>query len=372
MSYKVAQGLDRGEAIRLHEFPKWRSRVAGLLLVCVSALISLLLVEAYFRVFDPQPIVPRYVETSEYGIRKNIANVRGEMIVPEYRHNVTTNSQGFRGTKEYSVEKPSGVYRVIVLGDSVTLGHGVEDDQTYAAVLERELSKTRPTEVINMGVSGFGTAEELIQLQHIGLAYQPNLIVLGYFPNDPHNNVVSKLYAVQDGKLIRNNETFVPAIFIRDRLYAIPGYSYLCQHSHLVNFVRNRFSAFFADQLAQQNRLNEKTTSTLSTQESQLTSMLLDEFISEAATRHLSMVILNIPLISDGEIVTNLPADPLERNESVFVINVARDIYGSEPLQLLSYEKDSHPKPFAHALIGEKLAEFVRLQLDREKLDDRK
>src|SRR5262245_27985866 len=99
------------------------------LLTCVSLLFSFLIAEAYFRVLDPQPIIPRYVETSDYGIRKNIANVHGEIVVREYRHGFTTNSQGFRGTKEYAIAKPPGVYRVIVLGDSVTVGHGVEDHE---------------------------------------------------------------------------------------------------------------------------------------------------------------------------------------------------------------------------------------------------
>jgi hypothetical protein len=204
-------------------------------------------------------------------------------------------------------------------------------------------------------------------LQHLGLTYQPDLIVLGYFPNDPFNNVVSKLYTVRDGKLIRNQEDFVPAIFIRDRLYAIPGYSFLCQHSHLVNFVRNRFSAFFSEQLTQQNRLNEKTTGTLSTQELELTSLLLNEMISEAGRRRVPLVTLNIPLISEGEVVANLPSDRLAGDQSSYVVDVARDIYGLERLDLLSYEKDCHPKPFAHRLIGEKLAEFVRANILRDR-----
>jgi hypothetical protein len=88
------------------------------------------------------------------------------MISPgKWKHSFNTNSQGFRGTKEYSLKKPDNKYRIIVLGDSVTIGHGVEDDETYSAVLERELSKIKPTEVINMAVSGFGNAEELIQLR---------------------------------------------------------------------------------------------------------------------------------------------------------------------------------------------------------------
>src|SRR5574341_82819 len=202
--------------------------------VGVSLACGLLVAEEALRLFAPQPIIPRYVETGPYGIRRNIAHVRGEMIVPEYRHRFATNSAGFRGIKEYAPTKPAGTYPSIVLGESVALGHGVGDEETFAALLEQDLNRNRPTEVLNLGVSGFGTAEELIQLRHVGLAYQPDLVVLAYFPNDPYNNVVSRLFNVVDGALVPDHPGFAPALYIRDRLYSLPGWSFLCQHSHLV------------------------------------------------------------------------------------------------------------------------------------------
>jgi hypothetical protein len=79
---------------------------ANVLLVGFSFLFALGAAEIGFRVLSPQAIVPRYVETSPYGIRQNIPQVRGEMITPEYRHGFSTNSQGMRGVREYVVEKP--------------------------------------------------------------------------------------------------------------------------------------------------------------------------------------------------------------------------------------------------------------------------
>lgn len=334
------------------------------LLITASLLLCAGVGEIYFRIVDPQSIIPRYVESSSYGIRKNIGNVRGEMIVPEYRHHFRTNSQGFRGTKEYSVLKPAGLFRVLALGDSVTLGHGVEDEETFSAVLEQTLSQFRPTEVINMGVSGFGTAEELIQLREVGLRYEPDLVVLAYFVNDPYNNMVAKLFSVNEGKLTHVQEAFVPAIFIRDRLYSIPGYSFLCQHSHLVNFVRNRFSGFFIDRLAQQNQISSQTSRTITPSEAELTGLLLNEVRSELQSRHIPLIVLNVPLVKDGELISNLPIDRMTYGPPYsFVADVGKEIYPLYPLAQLAYEKDAHPKPLAHRLIGEELARFIQAKI---------
>lgn len=333
----------------------------NVLLLSMSVLVAVGVGELYFRLFDPQSIIPRYVETSPYGIRKNIANVRGMMLVPEYRHGFSTNSQGFRGTTEYSVPKPTGVYRILVLGDSVTLGHGVEDEATFSSHIERQLSAHRRTEVINMGVSGFGTAEELIQLRNIGWQYDPDLVILTYFPNDPYNNVVSQLFSVTDGKLIQKKETFVPAIYIRDRLYAIPGYSFLCQNSHLVNFIRNRASGFFIGQLAQQNSISSQTSQVLSQPEEELTMLLMDEMMREVEQHRVPLLILNIPVVSKGNIISNFPGKRIREHASnVHIMDVNDTIYSRHGLSELSYEKDSHPRPFAHELIGKEVADFIQ------------
>lgn len=338
-----------------------RDAALNSLLLFISMIMVLGFAELGLRLFAPQPIIPRYVETSPYGIRKNIGNVRGTMITPEYRHALNTNSQGFRGVKEYSLQKLPGIYRVVVLGDSVALGHGVEDSETFSAVLERKLSEVRPAEVINMGVSGFGTAEELIQLQHVGLGYQPDLVVLTYFQNDPYNNVVSKLFAVKNNTLVQDQENFVPAIFIRDRLYSIPGYSWLCQNSHLVNFIRNRFSAYYTEKLAHQNRIGTETTDVLTPEEEQLTQYLLNAVIAETRSHRIPLIILNVPLVAEGKIISNLPMEGLQTDgEWATVLDMKKDVYETHLLTELSYEKDSHPKPYGHRLIGERLAGVIQ------------
>jgi hypothetical protein len=65
---------------------------------------------------------------------------------------LTINAQGFRGKREYAKAPPPGVTRILCSGDSFTLGWGVDDDDTWCALLERDPA----LEVVNMGQGGYG------------------------------------------------------------------------------------------------------------------------------------------------------------------------------------------------------------------------
>src|SRR5580658_425565 len=77
---------------------------------------------------------------------------------------VSINSHGLRD-REYSLQKPPGVYRIVMSGDSTTLGWGVPEDQTVAKILERRLNRTCASaqpcfEALNAGVGNYGTVQE--------------------------------------------------------------------------------------------------------------------------------------------------------------------------------------------------------------------
>jgi len=90
--------------------------------------------------------------------------------------------------------KPPGTFRVAVLGDSFIEAFQVSDEQTFCAQLERRLQDCsaltdRRVEVLNFGVSGYGTAQQLLMLRHYVWQYQPDVVVLAFFPgNDLRNN----------------------------------------------------------------------------------------------------------------------------------------------------------------------------------------
>lgn len=104
---------------------------------------------------------------------------------------VETNSHGMRDD-EVSVEKAKNTFRIVLLGDSFTMGWGVPQKNLYADLLERKLNRYPPQgfaddtkfEVLNFGVGNYNTQQEVAMLNYKGLAFQPDLVLLGYFIND--------------------------------------------------------------------------------------------------------------------------------------------------------------------------------------------
>lgn len=104
---------------------------------------------------------------------------------------IRTNSMGLRGP-EIALPKPEGVFRILILGDSVTFGWGVPEEATYPSQLATLLALLRPAqhyEVINAGVSGYGTWQELLWLQSVGLQLEPDLLIVQVHLNDAADNL---------------------------------------------------------------------------------------------------------------------------------------------------------------------------------------
>jgi GDSL-like Lipase/Acylhydrolase family len=105
----------------------------------------------------------------------------GRTFYPKYYH---LNSWGFRDV-ERKIRKAPGVHRILVLGDSFTFGAGVKyKEDLYPSLLERKLNGTQRWEVINSGVKGFSTAQELDYFLDKGLALRPDLVIVGHVLND--------------------------------------------------------------------------------------------------------------------------------------------------------------------------------------------
>jgi lysophospholipase L1-like esterase len=98
----------------------------------------------------------------------------------------TINSLGFRGS-EVAVPKPPGRFRVVFIGDSLTLGWGVADNETFAARLERLLHErfgNRDLDVVNLGVGGYDTRQEVTVLARNVSRLEPDLVLVGFYSND--------------------------------------------------------------------------------------------------------------------------------------------------------------------------------------------
>jgi lysophospholipase L1-like esterase len=135
----------------------------------------------------------------------------------EYQADVHINARGLRD-REIGYDNPQDAYRILVLGDSYAEGLHVTLEETFAKQLESRLEGgDRPVEVINGGVSGWGTDQEAIFYAVEGFRYEPDLVLLLLFTrNDILNNYgpleTARVEAIQKPFFrLEGNELVVPS-----------------------------------------------------------------------------------------------------------------------------------------------------------------
>ncbi|MDT5267946.1 MAG: hypothetical protein QOH49_132 [Acidobacteriota bacterium] len=164
------------------EKPPLRVRLA---VVAASVIFALLIFEVFLRIVGYT--YPVFYQPDE---------VRGYSLWPgaegRYRREgaarVSINSDGLRD-REHTRSKPAGTLRIAVVGDSYAEAFQVEREQAFWSVLEQKLRDCpalagREVEVINFGVSGYGTAQELLTLREKVWSYSPDVVLLAVTTNN--------------------------------------------------------------------------------------------------------------------------------------------------------------------------------------------
>lgn len=154
----------------------WRKR---LLLVLMSGLFALLLTEVFLRVVGySYPLF--YVADYDRGValRPGAAG----MYQREGQNYVRINSAGLRDV-EHAKAKPANTIRIALLGDSYCEALQVPMEQTFWWLLQQKLEACnafpgKHVEIINFGVSGYGTGQELITLERQVREYSPDIVML--------------------------------------------------------------------------------------------------------------------------------------------------------------------------------------------------
>jgi hypothetical protein len=177
-----------------------------LLLVFGSVLLTLLALELAVRAcFSIERIPPSHnnlccefpnlnnlsCEYDELLGWRHIPNRTSLFYQSEHETTLSYNSQGFRGP-EYDVEKPADVFRIAVLGDSFAECYTVEFEDLFSEVLRQNLKEQtgRKIEVMNFGVTGYSTDQQLLLFQEKVKLYNPDLTVLMFHDNDVWYNTM--------------------------------------------------------------------------------------------------------------------------------------------------------------------------------------
>ncbi len=206
---------------------------AGVGLLTASMLVAALLMEAALRVArvdqaSHHSISGFSVYDPELGWRlapSRTATFHGAHFAVRVSHN----AEGLRD-RHYDYARTPGRRRVLVLGDSVVWCWGVEHDECFTERLERTLPDT---DVINAGVPGYSTAQELLFYERAGRRYGSDVVVLVVAPNDVTDNLDRRgpRFELRDGTL-RHDEVPPPRrrsaanewLQEHSRLFAWAGY----------------------------------------------------------------------------------------------------------------------------------------------------
>ncbi|MFQ3246544.1 MAG: lysophospholipase L1-like esterase [Arenicella sp.] len=201
----------------------------------VSSIASILLIELSLVVFYP---VPASIESNMYFIADEHTGYR---LKPNskgyYQNQIPANANG-HGHRDDSVsmKKPKGTYRILVLGDSFTVGANVMQEKVYPQVLENLFRKNNipSVEVINAGVGGWDPFQYAQYYQYYGHKFSPDLILIGFFVgNDTYagaNNANQTSTAVLGRRVSREAR--------QSNLIKLKVFSY--NHSNLARLLLNK------------------------------------------------------------------------------------------------------------------------------------
>lgn len=253
-------------------WPAWLAfaRKLGVVLAW-SLLVAALLLEALLRATSGQA----YPELDNRGRHAYDPDV-GHVFVPdwtqvlqerEFRVEWRSNAQGLRAERDYGA-KPPGVRRILVVGDSFTVGEQVAYAETFPAVIEARLREIHPeVEVLNAGHPGYSTVSAARWLAKFAAAFEPDLVLLAMTPNDLLENQFPLLYVARDGALVSGSATEADAARWEDHqgwwsLYGLVERSHLMQRLESSPALRrwrsgSAFTHFRAFQVEQDRKSQE-------------------------------------------------------------------------------------------------------------------
>jgi lysophospholipase L1-like esterase len=341
-----------------------RRILINLSLIIISTLLALFLSEIVLRLMGSEPL---YVSPERDRFWKydsllgwvHQAGQEGIFETPQFRTAVRINEKGLRD-RQHSYERQNGIERILVLGDSFAWGYGVEESERFSQLLEGALG----AEVINAGVSGYSTDQELLWYGNEGIKYETDLVILVLAGNDIGDNdrqLVSTIYykpkfVIEDGRLVAIGYP-VPKTSPRGRLV----YS-VSQRSALGYFLVQRYFdllTLYGKVKVSSDHASLPVSDTNAEREPfKLTIALIDEIRKIAESRNAKFMIVATDRWWNGpsgatytDLINTL------RTEGFLVLDV-ESIAGFDP-EVMLIPDDGHWNQAGHGFVAEKIKAFI-------------
>ncbi len=212
--------------------------------VLASFAFALIAAEIGFRLFLPQvfDVHPRGMYSVDEAVGYVLTpGFDGILERAEFSHRVDTNALGLRGAEPRP--RQANTFRIVCLGDSFTWGFGVRTSETFAARLESILTEKYPAldvQVLNAGVPGYGTADQLHFLESRSEILDPDLVLVQFLPETDfmeNRRPAKGAFEPRDGWLVLKADAVDPTEVQPAWHRAL---AWAKRQSHLLSFVSER------------------------------------------------------------------------------------------------------------------------------------
>lgn len=282
----------------------------------------------------PEHYMPKVFQPiSGWTLRPNTSS-RHDHIAGDFHVTVTIDANGFRQTRPIVADKPT----LLIMGDSFTFGFGVEDGETYPALLAGMITNRN---VINGGyVGGMALNTQLAWVRQNYHTWRPETVVYQFFSGNDFDDIAAgnQYYADDIGQLrfCRKGATGALTAWMR-------------QHSRLAAVVMDRVGAFLPASPPDSGLLQAK--------------LLVHEAAVHARENGYEAVFLFAPnTYGRAEPYTDKREAELRRQivAEERLVCIALDNLWQEDKSRLHFEHDGHWTPYGHAIVAEKLAEWLQ------------
>jgi len=306
----------------------------------------------------------------------------------EFDTQVRINGQGLRMDREVPLERTPGVRRLLLVGDSMTFGHGVNTEERFGEKLE---GLVNDLEVVNFGVPGTGTDQQYLLYARDGVDFDADLVVLCYLTENIRRNAIDARvmaggeslrpkpqFVLRDGELVLTNVPVPDVVLPLDEEYRrlraerstklpIPFIETLRKHSQLYAFLRARLGPQMHSAL--KSRLTIFPEYDEARPEWQVTRAIIRRFARECRDHGSEFALVVFPTVNEVKQrnVSDRPNRMIREmcdEEGIPVLDLLpgfREAQGSGPD--LYYALDHHWTPEGHTVAARLMAGFLESQL---------
>lgn len=274
---------------RLDQISSKKKFIFSIIMLIMVFIAIFAIAELLIRLFGNQSYMyPRWKYSSRYGsmLFENCTMIQA--CPGKWKFTYAINEDQYRGRMipiSNSYEKEN----IIILGDSYSFGHGVNDGKEYAAIMANKLKENY--DVINLSVGGWGLTQQIRRYYEFGQLYSPKIVILQFCSNDPEDNLINKVTLIRNGRFIFQNSN--------SNINWIKKYlsKSIIQKCLIYNLIREPLYQLLKNRIvkkAKANLLNKNINNTEIIPESKFYIDLLELFAKDLNSREINLLIIAV------------------------------------------------------------------------------